>query len=88
MEAIYFDSGDDADELITALQSEGYTTRLARDGFAGEDDSDDRAWVLVVEPFDERVSEMVDVYGGWLPGDDRPAADPLELPGEPKRLKD
>jgi hypothetical protein len=88
MMAIYFDEGDDAQELVKALEGEGYATTLTREAFAGEEDWDDRAWVLVVEPFDDQVVEMVDVYGGWLPGDDRPAASPLDLPGLPKRLKD
>jgi hypothetical protein len=91
MSAIYFDSDDDAAELVGALEAEGYATDLRREGFAGEDDSDDRAWVLVVTPFDDRVVEMVDVYGGWMAGDDRlpvaPVAPP-ELPQQPKRLKD
>ncbi|WP_159085893.1 hypothetical protein [Aeromicrobium chenweiae] len=87
MHGVYFDEGDDAAELVAALEGEGYTTTLAREAFAGEEDWDDRAWVLVVEPFDERVVEMVDVYGGWLPGDDRSAPEPPPLPGGPKRLK-
>ena len=85
--AIHFDERDDADELIGALEAEGYTTTLTREAFAGEEDWDDRAWVLLVEPFDDRVVEMVDVYGGWMPGDDRPAAAPPPLPDGPKRLK-
>ena len=85
---IYFDSDDDAEELVKALESEGYSITLTREAFAGEEDWEDRAWVLVVEPFDDRVVEMVDVYGGWLPGDDRLPDDPPPLPGEPKRLKD
>jgi L-alanine-DL-glutamate epimerase-like enolase superfamily enzyme len=85
---IYFDSDEDAIKLAAALETEGYTTSLRREGFAGEDDSDDRAWVLVAEPFDHRVVEMVDAYGGWMPRDDRPAAPaPVELPQGPKRLK-
>jgi hypothetical protein len=91
MPSIYFDSDDDAVELITALETEGYTTNLHREAFAGEDDSADHAWVLTVEPFDDRVIEMVDVYGGWMPGDEQLPAEPLDLPdlpGEPKRLKD
>ena len=84
---MYFDSDDDAVELIGALEAEGYTTSLAREAFAGEEDWDDRAWVLTVAPFDDRVVEMVDVHGGWMPGDDRPAAEPVDLPGQPKRLK-
>ncbi|MCW2769207.1 MAG: hypothetical protein JWR27_640 [Aeromicrobium sp.] len=86
MAPIYFDSDDDATELVGALQTEGYATTLRREGFAGEDDSDDRAWVLLVTPFDDRVVEMVDVYGGWLPGDDRVVPALLDLPDTPKRL--
>lgn len=87
MAPIYFDSDEDAAELVGALEAEGYDTTLRREGFAGEDDSDDRAWVLLVAPFDDRVVEMVDVYGGWLPGDDRVEPAPLDLPDAPKRLK-
>ena len=87
MPPIYFDADDDAVELIMALEAEGYTTALTREAFAGEEDWDDRAWLLQVEPFDERVVEMVDVYGGWMPGDEQLPAEPTELPGEPKRLK-
>ncbi|MET0767081.1 MAG: hypothetical protein ABW075_01795 [Aeromicrobium sp.] len=88
MDAVYFDSDDDATELITALDDEGYTTTLRREAFAGEEDWDDRAWVLLVEPFDDRVVEMVDVHGGWMPGDDRAVLPPPELPSGPKTLKD
>ncbi|MDR7086195.1 hypothetical protein J2X11_001034 [Aeromicrobium panaciterrae] len=88
MPQIFFDSDDDATELIMALEAEGYTTALNREAFAGEEDWEDRAWVLDVEPFDDRVIEMVDVYGGWMPGDEQLPAEPTELPEEPKRLKD
>ncbi|MCW2841255.1 MAG: hypothetical protein JWR55_2738 [Aeromicrobium sp.] len=84
---IYLDSDDDATGLSCALEAEGYTTSLKREGFAGEDDSEDRAWVLVVAPFDDRVAALAEAHGGWLPGDDRPAAPPLDLPSAPKRLK-
>lgn len=89
MNEIWFDERDDADELVKALEAEGYTVTVRREGFAGEDDAEDRAWNVVVDPFDERVVEMVDVYGGWLPGDERlpDAAAPPDLPGGPKRLK-
>jgi hypothetical protein len=87
MPDVYFDADDDAAALVAALEAEGYTTSLRREGFAGEDDSDDRGWVLGVTPFDDRVVEMVDVHGGWLAGDDRLPAAPLDLPQAPKRLK-
>ncbi len=87
---IFFDEADDATELVKALQSEGYATDLHREAFAGDDDAEDHAWVLTVTPFDDRVVEMVDVYGGWMPGDERVPDDPgqgPELPDAPKRLK-
>lgn len=87
MSDVYFDTDEDAVELIAALDAEGYQTSLERESFAGEDDSEDRAWVLHVEPFDDRVIAMVDVYGGWLVGDERAAPMTLDLPSEPKRLK-
>lgn len=88
MTRIYFDEPEDSTELAKALEAEGFTVKTVREAFAGEDDSDDHAWVLDVEQSDDRITEMVDVYGGWLPGDERVAAEPLPLPGEPKRLKD
>ena len=85
MSAIYFDTDDDAAEIVKALQAEGYATELRRESFAGEDDSEDRAWLLLVEPFDARVIEMVDVYGGWMPGDERLPEHPADLPEGPRR---
>lgn len=87
MTRIYFDEPDDSVELVKALQAEGFTVETVREAFAGEDDSDDHAWVLIVAQSDERIAEMVDVYGGWLSGDERLPAEPRPLPGEPKRLK-
>jgi hypothetical protein len=88
MGEVYFDEDDDAAELVAALDAEGYVTTLRREAFAGEEDWDDRAWVLHVEPFDDRVVEMVDVYGGWLPGDEQPSTpEPPRLPEQPRRLK-
>lgn len=85
---IYFDTEEDAAELIAALRAEGFATTMRPEGFAGEDDSEDRAWILTVDPFDDRVVAMVDVYGGWLPGDARLAPPaPPELPTGPKRFK-
>ncbi|MCD9197041.1 hypothetical protein [Aeromicrobium wangtongii] len=87
MSAVYFDSDDDATELVAALEAEGYTTTLEREAFAGEEDWEDRAWVLVVTPFDDRVVELVDASDGWMPGDERAPVAPPELPQQPKRLK-
>ena len=88
MTRIYFDDPEDSTDLSKALQAEGYGVKTVREAFAGEDDSEDHAWVLEVDGSDDRITEMVDVYGGWLQGDARLPAEPLPLPGEPKRLKD
>lgn len=88
MTRIYFDDPEDSVELAKALTSEGYDVQTVREAFAGEDDSEDHAWVLEVDQTDERIIEMVDVYGGWLAGDERLPDVPLPLPDEPKRLKD
>ena len=87
MSEIWFDERDDATELVKALEAEGYAVTVRAEGFAGEDDSEDRAWAVLVEPFDERVVGMVDVYGGWLPGDERLPDDAPPLPEGPRRLK-
>lgn len=68
MAEIWFAGPEDAAELVKALEAEGYTTA----GRARDDESTPGGgWALSVEPFDERVTDMVDVYGGWLPGDPR-----------------
>lgn len=58
---VQFAAAEDAEELIRELVAEGFTAELHEVG--------DGTWLLEVEPSDERVTEMVDVYGGWLPGD-------------------
>lgn len=63
MTIVRFAAAEDADELIRELTAEGYTTHLTRD--------DDGTWRLDVTPSDGRVVQMVDVYGGWLHGDER-----------------
>lgn len=63
MSVIQFAAAEDAAELIRELASEGFTTDLRQ---VSAD-----LWELGVEPWDDRVVDMVDVYGGWLPGDAR-----------------
>jgi len=85
MGEVYFDDDGDATELVAALDAEGYTTSLRREAFAGEEDWDDRGWVLQVEPFDDRVRELVDAHGGWLTPEAGPAPEPPPLPRQPRR---
>jgi hypothetical protein len=63
MDAVHFLTADDAQELVGALQAEGYTVRLEENPSA---EARSR-WLLRAEPFDDGVVAMVDVYGGWLP---------------------
>ncbi|HUP99152.1 MAG TPA: hypothetical protein VM093_01710 [Aeromicrobium sp.] len=61
---IQFAAEEDATELIRELKGEGFSTTLRR--------VSDELWELDVDPWDdERIVAMVDVYGGWLPGDQR-----------------
>ena len=85
MREVYFDEDGDADELVSALEAEGYATTLRREAFAGEEDWDDRGWVLVVDPFDARVVELVETHGGWLTGEAHPTPEPPPLPKQPRR---
>jgi cell division septation protein DedD len=61
MSTIQFAASDDAAELIRELKGEGFTANLRQ--------VSDDLWELDVDPWDDRVVAMVDVYGGWLPGD-------------------
>ena len=61
MSVIQFATDEDATELIRELAAEGFATTLRQ--VSGD------LWELDVDPWDERIVEMVDVYGGWLPGD-------------------
>ena len=63
MSTIQFAAQEDAAELIRELQAEGFSANLRQ--------VSDQLWELDVDPWDDRVVAMVDVYGGWLPGDTR-----------------
>ena len=60
MNEIWIDPDDDAAELIKALGAEGYSVTELRP------DDPTEPWFLVVEPFDDGVIAMIDVYGGKL----------------------
>ncbi len=63
MSQIHFLSEADAAELTKALTEEGYSAR----GRENPDPASQSRWLLEVQPFDDGVIAMVDVYGGWLP---------------------
>lgn len=89
MIVIHFDEADDARALVEALVEVGHQARAFPDAFAGEDDLDDRAWIVEVDRFDAVVTQLAEVHGGWIPHEDSaPSGAQLpDLPQGPKRLK-
>ena len=65
MGVVGFAQQQDSADLVKALVDEGYRVELRESADGGAP----APWVLTVEPFDDRVVDMVDVYGGWIPGD-------------------
>lgn len=88
MSAIHFTSEDDATGLVTVLKDKGYQTTLLHENFTSDDGSDDREWVLMVEPLDDDVQTLAHSHGGWTPHDDAEldAAAGFNLPDAPPRL--
>ncbi len=62
MGTVHFVEESDAEEITKALQAEGYRVS----GRPAADPAARGRWVLEVEPYDDGVVAMVDVYGGWL----------------------
>lgn len=87
----HFDEGEDAEAVLATLHGEGYEAYLGREGFAGEDDSEDRAWLVRVEDAAaaERLEALVaEVDLAWIVDPVvAPAVPPPPLPSGPKRLK-
>jgi hypothetical protein len=65
MNEIWINPDDDAAELLKALRAEGYVVTERHP------DDPNQPWLVEVEPFDEGVVAMVDVYGGRLSGEGR-----------------
>lgn len=86
MRGIFFDE-DDARAVVARLVADGYDARAERDRLAGEDDDEDHPWAVLTDAPEIVLDVLVDQYDGWLDADDVVAADPLELPREPKRIK-
>jgi hypothetical protein len=74
--------------VASRLQSGGFAAETGRERFAGEDDDEDHAWVVVTDAPAVMVELLVEEYDGWLDEspDTRPAQ-PLDLPDGPRRIK-
>ncbi|MDD9350156.1 MULTISPECIES: (deoxy)nucleoside triphosphate pyrophosphohydrolase [unclassified Mumia] len=90
----HFDEGEDAEHVLEQLHAQGFAASVHREGFAGEDDSEDRAWLVRVEDpaAAHRLEELVDeVDLAWMvvtgPAPVVPPPDAPPLPSGPRRLK-
>jgi len=91
-----FYTEDDARAVVERLAAQGFTTDVARERFAGEDDEEDHPWAVVTDAPEVILTEFLQEYDGWLDVEDptgdgaaatvvRPA--PLDLPEAAKRIK-
>ncbi len=88
MRGIFFDE-DDARAVVTRLVSHGYDARAERERLSGEDDDEGHPWAVLSDAPELVLELLVEEYDGWLDAgdDDEPAAPPLELPSEPRKIK-
>ena len=77
--------------VASRLQSDGFAAETGRERFAGEDDDEDHAWVVVTDAPAVMVELLTEEYDGWLDeSPTTPAAPPpapLDLPDAPRRIK-
>ena len=77
---MWFDERDAAAAFAAAVGGDAQPV-----WFAGEEDSEDAAWIVRVATVNEALIEH---HGGWLPADaPLSPATPLDLPSAPQRLK-
>jgi 8-oxo-dGTP diphosphatase len=88
---VALDAEDDARAVADRLRAAGFDARVERDRFAGEDDDEDHAWVVLTDAPPFLVEVVAEEYDGWVddtvdaPPDPPPA--PLDLPDAPRRVK-
>ncbi len=88
---IFFDE-DDARAAAAMLEQEGWTARVSRERYQGEDDDEDHPWSVETDAPELVLELLVDEYEGWLDvpadaPDDSIAPEPVELPAQPRRIK-
>ncbi|TQL69740.1 mutator protein MutT [Nocardioides albertanoniae] len=88
---IFFDEGD-ARAAASTLEREGWSARVGRERYQGEDDDEDHPWSVETDAPEMVLELLVDEYDGWLDvAEEAPdtsiAPEPVELPENPKRIK-
>lgn len=83
-----FYTEDDARAVVERLAAQGFTTDVARERFAGEDDDEDHAWAVLTDAPRQMLADLLEEYDGWLDVEDLAVGRrPLDLPQAPKRIK-
>ena len=88
---VALDEEDDARTVADRLRAAGFDARVERDRFAGEDDDEDHAWVVLTDAPSFLVEVVAEEHDGWVdttsdgPTGSSPA--PLDLPDAPRRVK-
>ncbi|MGW1345953.1 hypothetical protein ACWCOV_33220 [Kribbella sp. NPDC002412] len=79
----YFWEPDDAEAVAERLHG-----AVRRGHFHGEDDDEDHPWIVVLQDPDQAVlDELLTQHDGWLETPDEQSAAPTPLPTAPKRFK-
>ncbi|MER7557575.1 (deoxy)nucleoside triphosphate pyrophosphohydrolase [Nocardioides sp. NPDC126508] len=91
LRGIFFEE-EDARAAAATLEREGWTARVGRERYQGEDDDEDHPWSVETDAPEMVLELLVDEYDGWLDipeeaPDDSIAPEPVELPDNPRRIK-
>jgi mutator protein MutT len=91
LRGIFFEE-EYARSAASKLEREGWTARVSRERYQGEDDDEDHPWSVETDAPEMVLELLVDEYDGWLDipedaPDDSIAPEPVELPDNPKRIK-
>jgi mutator protein MutT len=91
LRGIFFEE-EYARSAASTLEREGWTARVSRERYQGEDDDEDHPWSVETDAPEMVLELLVDEYDGWLDipedaPDDSIAPEPVELPDNPKRIK-
>jgi hypothetical protein len=85
----FLDEQRPAETVAARLRAAGFEASVTRDRFAGEDDDEDRPWVVVTDAPAVLVEVAVEEHDGWVEDDPEaagPPPAPLELPDRPRRV--
>ena len=83
-QVVLFDEAD-AHAVVRTLSANGFSTRLDRVPFAGEDDDEDHPWAVWTDAPHMMLELAADEFDGWVVYEDSAARAPVDLPQTPIR---